>query len=376
MKIANLDEADLSQFDSLVVTPGLPLNRHPIAKRARDAGVEIIGDIELFARARPELPPHKVVGITGTNGKSTTTALVHHILKTAGVPTTMGGNIGLPILAQDPLREGGVYVLELSSYQIDLTQSLDCDVAVLLNITPDHLDRYDSFDAYAASKARIFEMQSANHWAVVGIADAAANRVADELTARGEHTFLLGDQPVSDQSRWRALQGPHNAQNAAAAIAACVRLGVRPEQIERGLQRFPGLPHRMERIREKDGVLFVNDSKATNPTATAPALAAFERIRWICGGRAKTDKLDECAPYFGHVRKAYIIGEAGELFASLLSPHMDVAQCVTLERAVGEAAAEAVSGDTLLLSPACASFDQFRDFEDRGDRFRALVEGL
>ena len=159
-KIANLDEIDLSQFDSLVVTPGLPLNRHPIAQRAREAGVEIIGDIELFARARPELPPHKVVGITGTNGKSTTTALIHHILKTAGVPTTMGGNIGLPILAQDPLPEGGVYVLELSSYQIDLTQSLDCDVAVLLNITPDHLDRYESFEAYAASKLRLFEMQS------------------------------------------------------------------------------------------------------------------------------------------------------------------------------------------------------------------------
>ena len=151
-ELADLDEADLTQFDSLVVTPGLPLNRHPIAPRAREAGVEIIGDIELFARARPELPPHKVVGITGTNGKSTTTALIHHILKTAGVPTTMGGNIGLPILAQDPLPEGGVYVLELSSYQIDLTQSLDCDVAVLLNITPDHLDRYESFEAYAASK--------------------------------------------------------------------------------------------------------------------------------------------------------------------------------------------------------------------------------
>ena len=151
-EILNLNESDLCQFDSLVVTPGLPLNRHPIAQRAREAGVEIIGDIELFARARPELPPHKVVGITGTNGKSTTTALIHHILKTAGVPTTMGGNIGLPILAQDPLPEGGVYVLELSSYQIDLTQSLDCDVAVLLNITPDHLDRYESFEAYAASK--------------------------------------------------------------------------------------------------------------------------------------------------------------------------------------------------------------------------------
>jgi len=350
MKIANLDEADLSQFDSLVVTPGLPLNRHPIAKRARDAGVEIIGDIELFARARPELPPHKVVGITGTNGKSTTTALVHHILKTAGVPTTMGGNIGLPILAQDPLPEGGVYVLELSSYQIDLTHTLDCDVAVLLNITPDHLDRYESFEAYAASKLRLFDMSSG---AII----------------RGRNVGL-------DQADWPALQGPHNAQNAAAAIETCEMLGVGQGEIAEGLRSYPGLPHRMERIRDLDGVLFVNDSKATNPTATAPALAAFERIRWICGGQAKTDNLDECAPHFGHVRKAYTIGEAGELFASLLSPHMDVSQCVTLERAVGAAAAEAVSGDTVLLSPACASFDQFRDFEDRGDQFRALVEGL
>jgi UDP-N-acetylmuramoylalanine--D-glutamate ligase len=376
MKIANLDEVDLSQFDSLVVTPGLPLNRHPIAARARDAGVEIIGDIELFARARPELPPHKVVGITGTNGKSTTTALVHHILKTAGVPTTMGGNIGLPILAQDPLPEGGVYVLELSSYQIDLTQSLDCDVAVLLNITPDHLDRYDSFEAYAVSKERLLRMQSAGHDAIVGW-DVMMSGLAygGDLKARPN---LHGINPPAPnwQKDWPNLQGPHNGQNAAAAYDVCLWLGIDPNATEEGLRTYPGLPHRMERIREKAGVLFVNDSKATNPTATAPALAAFERIRWICGGQAKTDNLDECAPHFGHVRKAYTIGEAGELFASLLSPHMDVSQCVTLERAVGAAAAEAVSGDTVLLSPACASFDQFRDFEDRGDQFRALVEGL
>jgi len=350
-RIEKLDEADLSHFDSLVVTPGLPLNRHPIAQRARDAGVEIIGDIELFARARPELPPHKVVGITGTNGKSTTTALIHHILKTAGVPTTMGGNIGLPILAQDPLPEGGVYVLELSSYQIDLTQSLDCDVAVLLNITPDHLDRYESFEAYAASKERLLAMSTGD--------------------------AILGRENLGlDQSHWPALQGPHNAQNAAAAMETCRILGLGDGEIEQGLRSYPGLPHRMERIREKDGVLFVNDSKATNPTATAPALAAFERVRWICGGQAKTDSLDECAPHFGHVAKAYTIGEAGELFASLLSPHMAVAECETLERAVGAAAAEAEAGETVLLSPACASFDQFRDFEDRGNQFRALVGGI
>jgi UDP-N-acetylmuramoylalanine--D-glutamate ligase len=375
LQIANLDTADLRQFDSLVVTPGLPLNRHPIAQRARDAGVEIIGDIELFARARPELPPHKVVGITGTNGKSTTTALVHHILQTAGVPTTMGGNIGLPILAQDPLPEGGVYVLELSSYQIDLTQSLDCDVAVLLNITPDHLDRYESFEAYAASKARLFTMQTPHHWAVIGIDDPAARDVAVKL-GRLDMTRVSAPKKYKAQREWPALQGPHNAQNVAAATSAVQELGVHQPTIEVALRLYPGLPHRMERIREKDGVLFVNDSKATNPTATAPALAAFDRIRWICGGLAKSDNLDECAPQFGHVRKAYTIGEAGELFARLLSPHMDVAECETLERAVGQAAAEAEAGDTVLLSPASASFDQFRDFEDRGDQFRKLVEGL
>jgi UDP-N-acetylmuramoylalanine--D-glutamate ligase len=378
--IANLDEIDLSQFDSIVVTPGLPLNRHPIAQRARDAGVEIIGDIELFARARTELPQHKVVGITGTNGKSTTTALVHHILKTAGVPTTMGGNIGLPILAQDPLPEGGVYVLELSSYQIDLTQSLDCDVAVLLNITPDHLDRYESFEAYGASKARLFEMQQTSQIAIFNGDDELSGEIADRLNddqcPHANQFVLWNEGKTLAASDAPNLQGPHNAVNAVCAAEACRVLGVSNEIIAEALRTYPGLPHRMERIREKGGVVFVNDSKATNPTATAPALAAFERIRWICGGQAKTDNLDECAPHFGHVRKAYTIGEAGELFARLLSPHMAVAECVTLERAVGEAAAEAEGGDTVLLSPACASFDQFRDFEDRGDQFRRLVGAL
>jgi UDP-N-acetylmuramoylalanine--D-glutamate ligase len=396
-EIANLDEAELSQFDSLVVTPGLPLNRHPIAKRARDAGIEIIGDIELFARARPELPPHKVVGITGTNGKSTTTALVHHILKTAGVPTTMGGNIGLPILAQDPLPEGGDYVLELSSYQIDLTKSLDCDVALLLNITPDHLDRYESFEAYAASKLRLFQMMSPSHIGVLNwhtdYGKALYRQLSEAHEVWGNYSDEVRDPydlwgPFNEQGQtcsrhhlstvtdWPNLQGPHNAQNAISAVLACRALGLPDEQISEALKTYPGLPHRMERVREKDGVLFVNDSKATNPTATAPALAAFERIRWILGGQAKTDNLDECALHFGHVRKAYTIGEAGELFAGLLSPHMDVAECETLERAVREAAGDAEAGDTILLSPACASFDQFRDFEQRGDKFRELVGAL
>ena len=379
-ELANLNETDLTQFDSLIVTPGLPLNRHPIAQRARDAGVEIIGDIELFARARPELPPHKVVGITGTNGKSTTTALVHLILKTAGVPTTMGGNIGLPILAQDPLPEGGVYVLELSSYQLDLTQSLDCDVAVLLNITPDHLDRYESFEAYRDSKLRLFEMQSEGHWSI--LADGSVSEWI--LEHRPDIQLDLFGPPAPhpgwpDQGRWPALKGPHNAQNVSAVEGVRVALGIHIDKTFMpggSYESYPGLPHRMERIRERDGVLFVNDSKATNPTATAPALAAFEKIRWICGGQAKTDNLDECAPQFGHVRTAYTIGEAAELFERLLSPHMSVKNCGKLDVAVREAAADAQAGDTVLLSPACASFDQFRDFEDRGDQFRALVEGL
>ncbi|HYX46797.1 MAG TPA: UDP-N-acetylmuramoyl-L-alanine--D-glutamate ligase [Sphingomicrobium sp.] len=372
--IANLDEVDLVQFDSIVVTPGLPLNRHPIAQRARDAGVEVIGDIELFARARPELPPHKVVGITGTNGKSTTTALVHHILKLAGWPATMGGNIGLPILAQDPLPEGGVYVLELSSYQIDLTQSLDCDVAVLLNITPDHLDRYESFEAYAESKVRLFEMQSPTH---VGIVDDFVEVRFENSKSLGRHLLSIDcTYPLDGQENWPALQGPHNAQNAKAASLACEALGLTEQQVSEGLATYPGLPHRMERVREKDGVLFVNDSKATNPTATGPALAAFDRIRWICGGLAKADNLDECASQFGHVRSAYTIGDAGELFARLLSPQMSVKNCGKLDEAVRQAAADAEAGDTVLLSPACASFDQFKDFEDRGDQFRRLVEGL
>jgi UDP-N-acetylmuramoylalanine--D-glutamate ligase len=317
-----------------------------------------------------------VVGITGTNGKSTTTALVHHILETAGVPTAMGGNIGLPILAQDPLPEGGVYVLELSSYQIDLTQSLDCDVAVLLNITPDHLDRYESFEAYAASKARLFDMQTPHEHLALVMTDSEITRdLVKKLTPYSVIEFHT-PRRFPQQYKWPNLQGPHNRQNAKAAIEAAISLGIARPLIEVALQNYPGLPHRMERIREKDRVLFVNDSKGTNPTATAPALAAFENIRWICGGQAKTDNLDECAPHFGHVRSAYTIGEAGELFERLLSPHISVKNCGKLDVAVLEAAADSEPGDTVLLSPACASFDQFRDFEDRGDQFRRLVEEL
>lgn len=378
VEIADPLTLDLSGFAGVVVSPGVPINRHPIAAKAREAGVPLIGDIELFAQARAELPPHSVVGITGTNGKSTTTALIHHILDMAGVPARLGGNIGLPILGQEPLPAGGVYVLELSSYQIDLTCSLDCDVAVLMNITPDHLDRYDGFAGYAASKARLFAMQTGGHAAVIGIGDEPSAAIAKQVSrsGRAEDVTKIAPGLCMDQSRWPALQGPHNAQNALAAIAVCEALGVDQASIDKGLASFPGLPHRMERVATRNGVLFVNDSKATNPTSTAPALQAFEGIHWILGGQAKTDDLEACRPGFANVARAYTIGEAGARFAALLKDEMPVEQSNTLEAAVESAATNARPGETVLLSPACASFDQFSDFEDRGERFRAAVGAL
>lgn len=364
---------DLSGYDGVVVSPGVPINRHPIAGHSRAAGVPLIGDIELFAQARATLPWHKVVGITGTNGKSTTTALIHHILKSAGVPTTMGGNIGLPILTQDALPSGGIYVLELSSYQIDLTHSLACDVSVLTNVTPDHLDRYDGFADYAAAKERLFTLQHVDQIAVIATEDDPSRMIASRINHR---LHRAASTDVGDQSEWPSLQGPHNAQNVACARAAAEALGVSADVIASALKTFGGLPHRMERVRERGGVLFINDSKATNPTSTAPALAAYPAVHWILGGLAKTDELDACAPHFGHVKAAYTIGEAGPMFAQLLAPHMAVTQSVTMEAAVAQAAAAAQPGEAVLLSPACASFDQFRDYEARGDAFRAAVEAL
>jgi UDP-N-acetylmuramoylalanine--D-glutamate ligase len=368
---------DLSGYEAVVVSPGVPLNRHRIAGHARAAGVPVIGDIELFAEARAELPPHRVVGITGTNGKSTTTALVHHILTTAGIPSAMGGNIGLPILEQQPLPEDGVYVLELSSYQIDLTHSLACDVAVLLNVTPDHLDRYAGFDAYAA-KARLFAMQRPGQAAVIGIATEASAAVARDLarSGRAEDVTKIAPGVCMDQSRWPALQGPHNAQNALAAIAACEALGIGRAAIDAGLASFTGLPHRMQRVGEVAGVAYVDDSKATNPESTAPALMAFPRIHWIVGGQPKGDDLNACRPGFGNVVRAYTIGEAAAKFEALLAPDMAVERCDTLARAVERAHAEARPGDTVLLSPACASFDQFTDYAARGDAFAAAMGAL
>ena len=372
-------EADLTGYAGVVVSPGVPLNTHPIKPHADSFGAPVIGDVELFAQARAELPPHKIVGITGTNGKSTTTALVHHILQEAGVPTTMGGNIGLPILEQEPLPEGGVYVLELSSYQIDLTYSLDCDVAVLLNITPDHLDRYDGdFAKYAASKSRLLAMQRRGQNSIARFTDARVLGQFAEGTIASILEDVLKNRGVepSEQADWPSLQGPHNLENAAAAIEVCDILGLAGPQIRAGLESYRGLPHRMERVAEISGVAYVNDSKGTNTAASAPALAAFDNVHWIVGGLAKEPGLGECEAELGHVKAAYTIGKAGPDFAALLEGRVPVEQCETLDRAVAAAAARAEAGDTVLLSPACASFDQYADFEKRGEHFRALVERL
>ncbi len=374
-------ELDLTGFAGVVISPGVPLNSHPIGPHVWQYGLPVIGDIELFAMARPHLPPHKVVGITGTNGKSTTTALVHHILREAGVPAVMGGNIGESIMAQEPLPEGGVYVLELSSFQIDLTFTLDCDIAAITNITPDHLDRYADFATYAGSKARLFAMQQKGR-AVICDEDENTRAIAASLDAAGHPPIRARSSDVSAPVS-PSLAGPHNAQNACVAQAICRELGLTDAQIAHGLATYRGLPHRMERVCEAGGVVYINDSKATNAASAAPALAAFPpdpainagapRIHWIVGGLPKEDGLGECAAHLGNVAAAYTVGEAGPMFAGLLESTSKVERCELISEAVRRAHAAARPGDVVLLSPACASYDQFRDYEKRGSHFRQMV---
>lgn len=374
-------ELDLTGFAGVVISPGVPLNTHPIGPHVWQYGLPVIGDIELFAMARPSLPPHKVVGITGTNGKSTTTALVHHILRDAGVPCVMGGNIGEPIMAQEPLASGGVYVLELSSFQIDLTFGLDCDIAALTNITPDHLDRYADFATYAGAKARLFAMQQ-HGTAIICDEDDQTRAIAAARDAAGHPPIRVHSSdvtvPVSP-----SLAGPHNAQNASVAQAICRELGLSDAQIAHGLATYRGLPHRMERVCEAGGVAYINDSKATNAASAAPALAAFPpdpaihdgspRIHWIVGGLPKEDGLGACAAHLGNVAAAYTVGEAGPMFANLLEGQVRVERCELIGEAVRRARDAARPGDIVLLSPACASYDQFRDYEKRGAYFRQMV---
>jgi len=399
LPVVDLSSADLDKVAALVLSPGIPSTfpkPHPVAARARAAGIEIICDIELLARSQREA---RYAGITGTNGKSTTTALLGHILDTAGLTVQVGGNIGLPVLSLAPLGGDGIYVLEMSSYQLELTKTLVFDVALLLNITPDHLDRHGGMDGYIAAKERIFAGQSGRQAAVVGLDDEICKGIAGKLGAGGhrvvpisaEHiaaggVYVAGTNLIDDTDGRQAavldlatlprLPGRHNWQNAAAAFAAARCLGVTADVATRGIKSFPGLAHRQELIATIDGVRYVNDSKATNADATEKALACYERILWIAGGVAKEGGITSLAACFPRIRHAFLIGEAAPAFAATLNGKVPFTRAGDLATAVRAAREMAKRGDTVLLSPACASFDQFRDFEARGDAFRRLVEEM
>jgi UDP-N-acetylmuramoylalanine--D-glutamate ligase len=405
LRIENLALADWRNFASLVLSPGVPLTHpapHWTVLKARQAGVEIIGDIELFCRERQKIAPSSpFVAITGTNGKSTTTALVAHLFRSFGFAVEVGGNIGTPILALAPPAQERVHVIECSSFQIALAPSLNPSVGVLLNITPDHLDRHGTMENYAAIKAKLVENADL---AVIGIDDDLTSGIAGELVKAGRKTVpvsvtktaiedgivLAGaclmrrgggrSTRIAGLAGIASLRGQHNGQNAAAAIAALGPRGFDLERVAQGLRSFPGLPHRLEEVGRKGKVLFINDSKATNADAAEKALLSFDKVFWIIGGRAKEGGIEPLRPLFGKVVKAYLIGEASENFAQTIGDSFPCESCGTLEGAVPVAARDALASQlaepVVLLSPACASFDQFPDFEKRGDRFRALVEAL
>lgn len=440
--VEDLTRADWSDFAALVLSPGAPLTHpkpHWTVERAQEAGVPVIGDVELFARAVAALPPGerpRVVAITGTNGKSTTTALIGWVLKQAGLTVHVGGNIGIGVLALPAPTPEAVYVIEVSSYQLDLTTTFAPDVAILTNITPDHLDRHGGMGGYVAAKARLFQAQGADALAVVGVDEAWGRGIADALAAEGRRVCPVATRPsspagegglrsktdegardlsasarfeggatphpspsgapspargkgyeaspgllsadgavVADLSAARSLPGRHNAQNAAFAYAAARALGVSHQAAVEGLMSFPGLAHRMEAVGRLGAVRFINDSKGTNADAARQALGSYPRVFWIAGGRAKEGGIDALADLFPHVAKAYLIGEAASDFARVLgdTPHE---VCGDMETAVAAAARDAAAEggeQVVLLSPACASFDQYPDFEARGEAFRAAV---
>ncbi|MFH6783665.1 MULTISPECIES: UDP-N-acetylmuramoyl-L-alanine--D-glutamate ligase [Methylobacterium] len=417
IETGDLRQADWAEFAALVLAPGVPLTHpapHWTVELAKAAGVPVIGDIELFCRERvarkpttgsPDAP---FVAITGTNGKSTTTALIAHVLAAAGRDVQMGGNIGTAILSLEPPSPDRVHVIELSSFQIDLTPSLAPTLGVLLNLTPDHLDRHGDMAHYAAIKERL--VTGAAH-AIVGVDDAfcraIAGRRAGPLTRvqvsrvqvsqghvgeAGEGPGILARdgividgrrapaEPVADLSGIGSLRGAHNWQNAAVAYAVASELGVTPDAFAAALASFPGLPHRMEEVGRRGAVLFINDSKATNADSTEKALSAFRHVHWILGGKPKEGGIASLAPYFPRIAHAYLIGAATEDFAATLDGQVPFSRCGTLAAAIAEAAAAAEADPAdepvVLLSPACASYDQFRSFEDRGDQFRTLVRAL
>jgi UDP-N-acetylmuramoylalanine--D-glutamate ligase len=404
---ADLRTVDWSGFAALILTPGAPLTHpapHWSVLMARQAGVEVIGDIELFCRERQRhAPDAPFVAITGTNGKSTTTALIAHLMRFAGYDTQMGGNIGTAILSLEPPRKGRVHVIEMSSYQIDLTPSLDPTVGILINVSEDHIDRHGTLEHYAAVKERLVAGVQSQGTAIVGVDDIWCRASADRIEQAGKRVVRVSvKNPLPDgifvdhETVWRAeggarsevakiggigsLRGLHNAQNAACASACALALGVTTDVLQKGLRSFPGLAHRMEQVGRRGHVLFVNDSKGTNADATAHALSSFADIFWIAGGKPKAGGITSLAEYFPRIRKAYLIGEAAPEFAATLGTRVPHEMSQTLDVAVASAARDAeasgLSEAVVLLSPACASFDQYRNFEIRGTKFRDLVQAL
>jgi UDP-N-acetylmuramoylalanine--D-glutamate ligase len=400
----NLRELDWSNIAALVLAPGVPLTHptpHWSVVLARKAGVVVIGDIELFCRERAKTGAGcPLIAITGTNGKSTTTALTAHLLKSAGRDAQMGGNIGVPVLALEPFKPGRVYVLEVSSYQIDLAPSLEPTVGVLLNVSEDHLDRHGTMENYAAIKERLPANIERNGTAVIDIDDRYTRIAADRIDSAGKNVVRVSvvapipDGYYAEGSRIlrakagqtkevaalagiNSLRGVHNAQNAACGIAACVALGIDLGEIQKGLASFPGLAHRMQEIGRKGNVLFVNDSKATNADSAAKALASFRDIFWIAGGKPKTGGITGLTEFFPRIRKAYLIGEAAKAFAQTLDgkvPHeINTVLSAAIAAASRDAEASGLREPVVLLSPACASFDQYPNFEVRGKAFTDLV---
>jgi UDP-N-acetylmuramoylalanine--D-glutamate ligase len=405
--VADLRDVDWSRIAALVLAPGVPLTHpapHWSVGLARAMAVEVIGDIELFCRERRAHAPHApFVAITGTNGKSTTTALIAHLCAGAGLDTQLGGNIGTAILSLEPPRQGRVHVIECSSFQIDLAPGIDPSVGILINLTEDHLDRHGSLANYGAVKERLIAGVQRDGTAIVGVDDNWCQAVADRAEHAGtrvvrvsvRHPLAYGvyvdgervfqatggtAREIAHLGSIGSLRGRHNAQNAACAAAAALALGLDLRTIQAGLRSFPGLAHRMEEVGRKDRVLFINDSKATNADSAAQALACFSDIFWIAGGKPKTGGIGSLSGFFPRIRKAYLVGAAAEEFAATLSGKVDHVVAGTLDRAVAEAARDAEASGldhpVVLLSPACASFDQFASFEERGTAFRDLVQKL
>ena len=404
--LVDLERCNWHEPVSLILSPGIPHTfpePHPVAALAREQGIEIICDIELLGRAQPDA---NYIGITGTNGKSTTTALIGHVIALGGRNAQVGGNIGEPVLLLEPAGSEGSYVLEMSSYQLERTLSITFDVAVWLNISPDHLERHGGMDGYIAAKKNIFRRQTSPRTAVVGVDDEISQGIYEELRRAGDQDLIpisstrpveggvyvvdgllhdaTGGKPIPaiDLGSIASLPGAHNWQNAAAAYAACKAAGMPEAVITACLRSFPGLAHRQELVEIVDGVRYVNDSKATNADAAARALACYERIHWIAGGQAKEGGLSGLEPFFPRIAAAYLIGEAEEDFAKTLDGQVPVVRCGDLDQAVA-AASKAATAETgsgsdsvVLLSPACASWDQFASFEARGARFQELVRAL